>query len=655
MISQETVERVREAADIVEIIGEHVRLRRMGNTWRGPCPFHQGKNPNFSVSPQKGFYHCFKCGVSGDVFTFLREHVGLSFSDAIRQVAERVGIEVREESRARQQDDPREPLREAIGAAIEWYANHLLREAVGREAREYLRGRGISGEVAERFELGFAPGDSAALLGHLHALGMDDERLLAAGLLFRREGETSVRPRFRSRLMFPIRDALGRAAGFGGRLLGPGEPKYLNSPESDVFSKRHLLYGLHMARQAIRKEERVLVVEGYLDVIRVSEAGIGAVVAPLGTALTTEQAERLARLTGNVFLLYDSDEAGQKATFRTGLELLRLGVAPRVVTLPDGEDPDSYVRVHGADGLEKQLAAGVDIFERQLQMLERRGWFADLHRARRAIDKLLPTIRAAADPVTRELYLASLSERSGVDRELLAREAEQEPRRTGMVSRGSGTDTASSDSSGRPNQSRRVEEQGSGPASGFERRGFRERRWRDRRREAEWQSDRSRPRGAATPGERAERYIALAMLHLPPQRARVLHQVSEEEFRSPVYAELFSLLSTLEGPADPELLAEQLSDQAVAELERLLESADELVSPNRLVDDSVTQLRYRALRDQSLEVQRMLLEETRQDRKDLLLAEKIRIRDEILALRGRGDRPGQPQSRAAEPREEEVT
>lgn len=639
MIPDETVERVREAADIVEVIGEHVRLRRMGNTWRGPCPFHHGTNPNFSVSPQKGFYHCFKCGVSGDVFTFLREHLGLSFTDAVKLVGERVGIEVREVTARREQRDPREPLWEALAAAEEWFTRQLWEARSGREAREYLAARQVSRELAERFALGHAPRDPEALRTHLHALGFDDERLLAAGLLVRRDGEAVARPRFRGRLIFPIHDANDRPAGFGGRVLGDGEPKYLNSPESDVFSKGRLLYGLHLARQVIRKEERALVVEGYMDVLRLAGAGVEAVVAPLGTALTAEQAERLARLTANVFLLYDSDEAGLKATFRAGLELLRLGVAPRVVTLPQGEDPDSFVQRHGAEALEKQLAASVDVFERQLQILERHGWFADLHRTRRAIDKLLPTIRAAADPLTRELYLSSLAERARVDRELLAREAADEPRRGARGARGSWGAPASAPGDPSPE---------SGPSAGpmpddgwsarprfaARREGWERRRGRERGTEQEWYTDRSRPRALATPGERAERYLALAMLHLPSQRAYVAQRVSAEDFRSPVYAELYSALSALDGEVDAEALADELSPEATVEMERLLGRAEELEAPNRLVEDSIAQLRLRALREQSAEVQRMLLEETDQSKKDVLLAEKIRIRDEIRALRG---------------------
>lgn len=660
MIPDETVERVREAADIVEIIGEHVRLRRQGSTWRGPCPFHHGSNPNFSVSPQKGFYHCFKCGVSGDVFTFLQEHTGLSFTDAVKEVGARSGIEVRDVSVRRQERDPRSPLWEALAAAESWFSQRLWEDAGGREARDYLAQRKLPRDLAERFSLGFAPRDADALRSHLHALGMDDERLLQAGLFVHREGEATSRPRFRGRLMFPIGDASGRPSGFGGRVLGDGEPKYLNSPESDVFSKGRLLYGLHLAKQAIRKEERALVVEGYMDVMRLAGAGVEPVVAPLGTALTPEQSELLARLTNNVFLLYDSDDAGLKATFRAGLELLRLGVAPRVVTLPDGEDPDSFVQRHGAEGLERQLAASVDVFERQLQILDRRGWFADLHRARRAIDKLLPTIRAASDALTRELYIGSLAERAGVDRELLVREAAEEPRgRPGAARRRSGSDTGAPEGHGQQPDDRNPRQQEPevswGSQSGFRdgNRGGWEKRRRDKRRDLEWLSDRSRPRVVSAPGVRAERYLTLAMLHLPAYRARITHDISVEDFRSPVFAELFAVLSTVDGHVDAEVIAEELSDEAAAELELLLEASPELEAPNRLVDDSLVQLRLRALREHSAEVQRMLLEESQQGGKDVLLAEKIRIRDEIRALRG--DVPTNVPTRAAQPREEEVT
>jgi DNA primase len=233
--------------------------------------------------------------------------------------------------------------------------------------------------------------------------------------------------------MFPILDPQGNCAGFGGRLLGPGEPKYLNSAESKIFSKGRLLYGFHMARHVIRRDDRVMIVEGYFDVVRLVSAGFAWAVAPLGTALTEAQAALVRRFARNAYLLYDSDEAGLKATFRAGDELLRHGMAVQVVTLPDGEDPDSFVDKFGGEKLTAQVDNAIDVFERKLQLLERKGWFADLHRKRRALDRLLPTLRATADPVTRDIYLARTAEALGVTREVLERE----------VSAGAGTTPAS--------------------------------------------------------------------------------------------------------------------------------------------------------------------------------------------------------------------
>ena len=214
--------------------------------------------------------------------------------------------------------------------------------------------------------------------------------------------------------MFPIYDLREHVAGFGGRVLGEGEPKYLNSAESEIFSKRRLLYGLNWAKQAMRRADRVLLVEGYFDLIRLVLAGIDEVVAPLGTALTEAQASLLRKYTKNVFLLYDSDNAGQKATFRAGDELLRNAVSVRVVTLPDGEDPDSFVASEGLEGLEREIAQSIDIFDRKIQILQRSGWFGDLRRKRQALDKLLPTIRATSDRIMRDLYVARTSEVAGV-------------------------------------------------------------------------------------------------------------------------------------------------------------------------------------------------------------------------------------------------
>src|SRR6185503_9340794 len=237
----------------------------------------------------------------------------------------------------------------------------------------------------------------------------------------------SVQPRFRGRLLFPIHDLRGRVAGFGGRLLGPGEPKYLNSPENSIFHKGRQLYNLHQAKGAIRKEESVILVEGYFDVLRLVLAGIEHVVAPLGTALTPDQGTLLRRFAPAAVLLYDSDQAGLRATFRAGDELLRHGVRVRVATLPAGEDPDTLVRRGGPSALQPLIEDAMDLLERKIQLLEQKGWFEGVDHQRDALDRLLPTIRAAADPITRDLYLKEVSQRTGVSREVLLQQVTARP------------------------------------------------------------------------------------------------------------------------------------------------------------------------------------------------------------------------------------
>jgi DNA primase len=357
----------------------------------------------------------------------------MDWPSAVRYVAEKSGVEIQEVDtrRNREAPDEREPLWEVNAAASEYFRRILWEDELGAPARAYLAQRGIEREVADRFGLGYAPREIGLLRAYLQTLGFDDERQIEAGVLVVREETTEPRPRFRARLMFPIYDVQGRVIGFGGRLIAPGEPKYLNSAESKVFSKGRTLYGLNWARHAIRKDERALVVEGYFDVVRLVAAGVESVVAPLGTALTEAQAQLVRKYTANVFLLYDSDEAGLKATFRSGLELLAQGAAVRVVTLPDGEDPDTFVAKQGAAALERQLAEAIDVFDRQVQILERRGWFAELHKTRRAIDKLLPTIRATSDPITRDIYTSRLAAAAGVEKALVATEAAAAPARPG--------------------------------------------------------------------------------------------------------------------------------------------------------------------------------------------------------------------------------
>lgn len=644
MITDDSVERVREAADIVQVVGEHVDLKRTGADFRGPCPFHGGTHRNFSVSPKKNLYYCFVCHEHGDAFDFVRKHLGMDFPSAVRHIAEKSGVEIVETDSRRDAPDDREPLWEAVGAAAEVFRSLLWDDPAGAAARDYLDGRGVTRDAAEPFGLGFAPRDGRVVVDRLHALGFDDRRLVDVGLLVEREEGGDPRPRFRDRLIFPIKDAAGHPVGFGGRLLGPGEPKYLNSPDTRVFTKGRLLYHLHRAKQDIRRDARVLLVEGYFDVLRLSAAGIDSVVAPLGTALTEAQAALVARYTRDAFLLYDSDEAGLKATFRSGLELLRHGVAVRVVTLPGGDDPDTFVARHGAERLERELAGAVDLFERQVQILERRGFFSDLSRKRRAVDKLLPTIRAAADPLTRDLYVGRLSELAGLDRTTVVREVEA-PRRGPAIAQPTAGDAAAGTGrrDGRDDGGAgAVEAAGGGSWQPTRRGGPRvrgkgrgDRRGGDRREEMELvDMRRPRPFGEKTRG--SERYLVLAMLHLEGQIEAIAERVQPESFRDPIYAEICAALLARGEVGAIDTLAESMSEEAAAALEPLLADRGALDPPGRVVEDSIAQLRFFDLEEQIADV-RTAIANAEGDRRAVLEAELHRLRVERRAYGVRGN------------------
>ncbi len=424
------VEEIRSRADLVDICGEFMSLKRVGKTVRGPCPLHGGDDPNFSIDPERQIFKCFVCGEGGDVFSFVMKHLGHDFPDAVRWIGERVGVQVPERGEERG-EDPHAPLREAAAFAAEWFADNLADPDVGGRARDYLEGRGIDPADREDHGLGYAPDSWRALREAAHDHGLEDDQLLGAGLLSTSERADEPYDRFRDRLTFAIRDLRGRAVGFGGRdLSGDDEaPKYINSPDSPIFTKGRTLYGLERARHAIRKHERALVVEGYMDAIALHDHGLQNTVAPLGTALTAEQAETLVRYARSVFLLYDSDEPGLRATFKAADRVLEAGGHPMVVTLPEGEDPDSLVRKEGVGTLRGYLEDAVDALERKLQILDRKGYLESIEGRRRAVDGLLSTLRAVADPSLRDLYLDRTAERLGVRRETIVKEVAKSDRR----------------------------------------------------------------------------------------------------------------------------------------------------------------------------------------------------------------------------------
>ncbi len=626
MIADDVIERVRLAADIVQIIGEYVPLRRSGGSYRGPCPFHQGTKPNFSVTPEKGTYHCFVCHESGDVFTFLRKRLGLDWVGAVKLVGERVGIEVIDQPTRAHAPDPNERNWEVLATAAEWFRTQLADEQLGREARAYLDGRGIDEAARVRFGIGFSPRDAQVLRRYLNSLGFDETRQLESGLLYRREGEGETRTRFRGRIMFPILDELGHHVGFGGRAMGDAEPKYLNSGESSVFHKRRTLYGLFTAKQAMRRSGRAIVVEGYLDAIRLALNGVEEVVAPLGTALTEDQAALLVRYANEVFLLYDSDEAGQKATFVSGRELLRHKAAVRVVSLPDGEDPDTFVRAHGRAALETQLTQAIDLFDRQVQLIERRGWFADIRHRRDAIDRLLPTIRAARDPLTRDLYLARLADVSHLDKSTLASEADEPP----STGRGGVSRRSAEPEPPPPPRDEAPMPEDQNPSSA--RAPFVKRPWTGRRgRPAppEWHATSAppRPRG----DEPVERALVRAMLVDRDLVERIAERHAPADFRDASYGAIFGALLAA-GHADSlDVVAEALPADAVRVLRELSESGD--AHPPESADLSLSLARFDARRlEARIDEIREAMRRVSPEAQDALMRERLELEVELRRL-----------------------
>ncbi len=329
-------------------------------------------------------------------------------------------------------DEPNRALYEAVAFAADYFQQQLESPA-GEGARRYLEGRGITQAATQRFLMGWAPSEWRALREAAQHHGITNETLLAAGLIKENEQAEEPYDRFRERIMFTVADATGRLVAFGGRALRVTEkvPKYLNSPETAIYHKGLILYGLNWSKAAIRREGAALVVEGYMDYVSLAARGIENVVAGMGTALTAEQANLLARYTAKACLLYDSDGAGRSATFRSADALLRTGVHPLVVTLPEGEDPDSLVRKRGAEALRPLIDNAVDVLDRKLQMLEERGYFSDIDHVTRALDRLLPTIRATIDPALRDIYVTRVAERTGVRRETLEHQVQSGDARPG--------------------------------------------------------------------------------------------------------------------------------------------------------------------------------------------------------------------------------
>lgn len=412
-IPPEIVAEVRERADIVEVIGAYVALKKRGQQYVGLCPFHQERTPSFTVSPHKQMFYCFGCGTGGNVFTFLMQKENLSFPEAVRQVAEKTGIFIPEAAGGA--EDPRKEKLLAINEFAAGYYHQMLVESQrGAEARKYLAGRKVKPEAVKRFSLGYAPGGGEEFLTFAAREGFSPAEIEESGLAVRLNDGRLI-DRFRHRLIFPITDRRGRVIGFGGRVLGEGLPKYLNTPETILFQKRRLLYGLSQAATAIRQAGYAVIVEGYMDVIAAHQYGITWAVASLGTSLTPEQARLIREVTSEVCIAYDGDKAGQAATWR-GLEILQeAGLRVRISEMPAGEDPDTFLQLYGGqefrDLLENKSRWLIDYKLEKLVTNQKASCISD---KMRLVETIVPDLARLEHPGERIEYARVISERLGV-------------------------------------------------------------------------------------------------------------------------------------------------------------------------------------------------------------------------------------------------
>jgi DNA primase len=416
------VDQVRAAADIVKIVGDYVKLRKAGANYMGLCPFHQEKSPSFAVHPIKQIFHCFGCGVGGDVFKFVMLMDSLPFPEALRRVAEKVGVHLEERAGDGTYDANtklRASLMKLHEIAAKFFASQLGATAEGRMARAYLADRGMTDEVVGRFRIGYAPGDGQGLLRQLAGSDFEKETLEKSGLIIYDAERQRPYDRFRRRIIYPIANDSGKVVAFAGRALGDDQPKYLNSPETAIYTKSRLLYHLDRAAQAIRKLDYAILVEGYMDCIAVAASGIENVVASCGTSLTEGQIRLLGRYTRRVVVNYDPDSAGMAATERSLALLLEAGFEAKVLALPGGLDPDEYVRKQGAKAYGELLANAPSYLD---YLTERAAKTHDVRTPQGKVDAanaILPYLIKVPNPILRDELARRLAERLRVDERLL--------------------------------------------------------------------------------------------------------------------------------------------------------------------------------------------------------------------------------------------
>ncbi|MGQ9508901.1 MAG: DNA primase [Thermodesulfobacteriota bacterium] len=417
---EDKISEIRERASILEVVSDYVNLKKAGKNYRGLCPFHSEKTPSFMVNEEKQIFHCFGCGEGGDVFTFLMKIGPFTFPQAVEELAKRYGVNLtrREVSKAHKEDlEKRELLFQINKIASEYYHQILTQKKEGEKGRKYLAQRGITPEIIENYRIGYAIEGWNGLVNYLWQKKISLEQACQLGLILaRKKVEGTLNKEawydvFRNRIIFPIFDLHERVVGFGGRLIGEGEPKYINSSESKIYHKGEILYGLHVAKRYISEKDCVIIVEGYFDLLTLHKFGLKNSVATLGTALTPKHIHLLKRYTKNVILLFDPDQAGVQAALRTLPLFLEEGLGPKVISLPKGEDPDTFIRKGNVGTFEKMLAQALPLMDFYLEGLFKTYDFKSIDGKVKIVEEGMKVIRKIPEKIRRDFYIKALSEK----------------------------------------------------------------------------------------------------------------------------------------------------------------------------------------------------------------------------------------------------
>lgn len=423
--TEEFIEQVRAGNPIADVVGEYVHLqKKQGNKYWACCPFHNEKTPSFSVSPEKGFFYCFGCHAGGDVFKFVQQYENCSFLEAVEKLANRIHLALPEEDMSpeeRKREAYRRRLYEVCELAADYFHNCLTKTRMGTVGIDYWKKRGLTAQTIVDFKLGYAPPEWDRMFRDFSARGYDAQVLVDAGLCMRKNGK--VYDRFRGRCMFPIRDAKGRTVAFGGRILEQGEPKYLNSAETPIFNKGRLLYGLERAMPAIRQSGQAVLVEGYMDVVGVYNQGVKNVVASLGTAFTEDQARLLKRLAKEVIVAYDMDRAGREATKRVIEIAAKNGLRLRIATLPDGKDPDEYIKDHGVEAWLQVMRSAQDVVDYRLEEEISAQDITNADGKNAVLKEIFPLLADLDNAVAVDGYLGKIAKRLRMDEGIIRSEA----------------------------------------------------------------------------------------------------------------------------------------------------------------------------------------------------------------------------------------